>query len=137
MAIRGGKPIAFGVNKRRHTKDGSVFFCSTHAEIDLMKKLGDKIKDCKIFVYRFNNTNHATAREPKCGKPCPLCQHVLKKAGAKKVFYMNMDGEVEMMKNQDMISLIGSPCNITKYFLLRNGDESHGKFHAMNYVESI
>lgn len=113
-----------------------MFFCSTHAEADLLRKMGDKIKNCKVAIYRFNNTRAHDARQPKCAKPCPLCQDMLRKSGVQKVFYMNDVGEVEMMRNKEMIEMIGCPTKITKYFLIRFGNECHGKFHAMNFVSA-
>lgn len=134
FAVKGGKPLAFGVNKRRYSKNKSVFKCSMHAEIDLLNKLGDKAKGSKIFIYRFNNTTSPTARENKNGKPCPLCQHALKKAGVAKVVYVNDDGEVCNLRNREMIGLVGEPSKITNHFLDRHGDEHHGKFVVMQFI---
>ena len=134
FAIKGGKPLAFGVNQRRYSKNKSVFKCSMHAEIDLLNKLGAKAKGSKIYIYRFNNTTSPTARENKNGKPCPLCQHALKKAGVARAYYINDDGETCIIKNREMIGLIGEPANITNHFLDRYGIDHHGKFIANNFV---
>jgi len=105
-----------------------------HAEINLLNKLGNKAKGAKIYIYRFNNTTSPTARENKNGKPCPLCQHALKKAGVSKVLYINDDGEVCTLRNRDMIGLVGEPAMITNHFLDRYGQDHHGKFAVMQFV---
>ena len=134
MCIKNGKPIAFGVNKKRYSKNLSTFKCSCHAEIDLLRKIGNKAKGSKIYIYRFNNTSHENAREAKNAKPCILCQHVLKKAGVSKVYYVNDSGIVSVLKNRDMKSIKGEPHKITYRFLEENGDVNHGKFHYGLYV---
>lgn len=105
-----------------------------HAEIDLLNKLGERAKGSKLYLYRFNNTSSPTARENKNGKPCILCQHALKKAGVCKVYYVDDNGEVNILRNRDMVSLIGEPSNITNHFLDRHGDEHHGKFVAIEFI---
>jgi tRNA(Arg) A34 adenosine deaminase TadA len=134
FAVKGGKMLAFGVNKRRYSRNKSVFKCSMHAEIDLLDKLGEKAKGSKIFIYRFNNTTSPTARENKNGKPCLLCQHALKKAEVGKVVYVNDNGENCILRNRDMIGLIGEPSKITNYFLERNGMDHHGKFIVSEFI---
>lgn len=45
-----------------------------HAELDAVLKAGDKIKGAYMMrVFRFNNQG-----EPRCAKPCPVCQEMLK-----------------------------------------------------------
>lgn len=105
-----------------------------HAEIDLLNKIGDRAKGSKIFIYRFNNTTSPTARENKNGKPCPLCQHALKKAGVSKAYYVNDNGETCFLRNRDMVELIGEPSNITNHFLDRHGINHHGKFIALQFI---
>lgn len=126
--------ISFGVNKRRYARNKSVFKCSMHAEIDLLSKLGDKAKGSKIYLYRFNNTSSPSARENKNGKPCPMCQHALKGAGVARVIYVDNDGNVEQLKNRDMIGLIGEPSRITSIFLDRYGIDHHGKFVVNQFI---
>jgi tRNA(Arg) A34 adenosine deaminase TadA len=115
-------------------RNRSVFDCSVHAEMDLLNKVGDKAKGSKIFIYRFNNTTSPTAREPKNAKPCPLCQHALKKAGVSRVYHVDDDGNLQTLKNRDMCSLVGEPVNITKHFLKRFGPDHHGKFAIMQFL---
>jgi tRNA(Arg) A34 adenosine deaminase TadA len=105
-----------------------------HAEIDLMDKMGDKARGSKIYLYRFNNTSSPCARENKNGKPCPLCQHALKKAGVSRVVYIDDSGDIQTLKNRDMIGLVGEPSKITNHFLDRHGDDHHGKFIVMQFV---
>ena len=112
----------------------SVFRCSMHAEIDLLNKLGDRAKGSKIYIYRFNNTGSPTARENKNGKPCALCQHQLKAAGISRVVYIDDNGEVNQIKNRELIGLVGQPSKITELFLDRFGQEHHGKFLINQYI---
>ena len=107
-----------------------------HAEIDLMVKLGEKARGTTFYVYRFNNTESLTAREVKNAKPCLMCQHVLKNAGISKVVYVNNDGNIEFMKNREMVGLVGDPSRITNRFLEREGNDHHGKFAIMKYVRT-
>lgn len=45
-----------------------------HAELDAVIKAGSRIsKAYMIRVFRFNNKG-----EPRCAKPCPVCQEMLK-----------------------------------------------------------
>jgi tRNA(Arg) A34 adenosine deaminase TadA len=134
FAVKGGKIINFGVNKRRYSRGKSVFKCSMHAEIDLLSKLGERASGSKIYLYRFNNTSCPKARENKNGKPCPLCQHALKNAGVSRVVYVDDNGEVNTLKNRDMIGLVGEPSSITNYFLDRFGDAHHGKFIVNEFI---
>lgn len=105
-----------------------------HAEIDLLSKLEDKAVGSKIYIYRFNNTSSPSARENKNGKPCPFCQHALKNAGVSRVVYIDDHGNTNVLKNRDMINLIGEPSNITGHFLERYGDQHHGKFMVYQFV---
>ena len=132
--IKGGNIVEYGVNKRRHLKDKSVFHCSVHAEVDLLNKVGDKAKGGKIFLYRFNNTSANDAREVKNAKPCAMCQHALKKAGVSRVHHINDDGDLCQLKNRDLVNMVGEPSKITKYFLHRYGDDYHGKFAITQFI---
>jgi len=132
--IKGGNIVEYGVNKRRHLKDKSIFHCSVHAEVDLLNKVGNKARGSKIFVYRFNNTTATDAREVKNAKPCLMCQHQLKKAGVARIQHVDDEGDLCTMKNRDFVGLIGEPSNITKYFLHRYGDDYHGKFAIMKFT---
>ncbi len=118
-------------------KNHSTFECSTHAEIDLLVKIGEeKAKGSKFYVYRFNNTTNPTAREPKNGKPCLMCQHMLKKAGVSRIHYINDNGEVSVMKNSDLVSLIAEPRNITKYYLEKHNIDQENRFSVLRYVRT-
>ena len=121
ICVKNGKPIAFGINQKRYIKNRSVFDCHCHAEIDLLRKLNNKIKGTKFFLYRFNNTNHPDAREPKNGKPCIFCQHILKDCGVSRVYFLNDQNVLTVLKNRDMISVIANPATITHHFIERFG----------------
>lgn len=136
ICIKNGKPIAFGINQKRYVKNYSYFKCSCHAEMDLLRKLGDKVNGSTFYLYRFNNTNNPSARDPKNGKPCILCQHILKNAGVAKVVYLNNEGKVCVLKNRDMLTVVGEPHHITSSFVDRHGSKHGGMFKVANYVQT-
>ena len=105
-----------------------------HAEIDLLTKLGKKASGSKLFLYRFNNTSSPDARRNKNGKPCPMCQHALKNAGVARVTYIDNDGTETILKNRNMIGLVGEPSHITNFFLDRLGKNHHGMFIINEFI---
>ncbi len=119
IAIKNGKPLAMGVNRYRYSKNLSVFETWLHAEMDLLLKLGSRARNCKFYIYRFNNTSHPEARNPSVSKPCPFCQHLMKEAGVSRAVYLDENKQLGFLKNREFISLTGTPSNITKYFLHR------------------
>ena len=123
-----------GVNKRRFIRGKSTFDCSTHAEIDLLNKLGKRAHGSKIYLYRFNNTTHVDARKVKNAKPCVFCQHALKAAGVARVYYVNDHGEPCVLKNRDMTTVIADPSNITHHFLKRCNGVTNGQFFPKKYL---
>ena len=137
ICIKGGKPVALGVNKFKYGKNKSTFECSTHAEIDLLSKLGEKARGSKIYIYRFNNTSHPDAREVKNAKPCILCQHVLKIAGVSRIHYINDGCNIEILKNRDLVTLIANPINITHHFITRSGINRDYKFCPNSFVKHV
>ena len=105
-----------------------------HAEMDLLRKLGDKANGSKIYIYRFNNADGPQSRCNKNGRPCMLCQHALKGAGVSRVVYVNDDGVVSTLKSRDMVHLIGHPVEITRRFLERYSGDHHGRFIATAFL---
>lgn len=129
--------MRYGVNQIRYAKNKSYFYCSLHAEAALIRKCKPtEIRGAKIFVYRFNNTTAADAREPKCSMPCHLCQHELRRVGIGRVHCMNSNGRIVILKKHDLVILQDHPSVITHHFLKKFGNEYHGKFHSSNYLES-
>lgn len=127
--------MRYGVNQIRYAKGMSYFYCSLHAEADLLKKCSpDEIRGAKVFVYRFNNTSADDARQPKCSMPCHLCQHNLKQAGISRVYCINSKGEITVMRKEDMVTLSDHPSSITKHFLRKFGKSYHGKFQSKDYL---
>lgn len=115
--MKAGKPIAFGVNKVRFVRNRSYFKCSCHAEMDLINKIGNRAKGAVLYLYRFNNTKNPTAREAKNAKPCALCQHILKNAGVSKVYFVDDNQNMQILKNRDMVEIDGCPAYITSQFI--------------------
>lgn len=134
FAVKGGAPIAYGVNKLRYRSEGSVFRCSIHAEMDLLNKLKERAAGCKIFVYRFNNTSNPTAREVHNAKPCLFCQHLLRKANVAKVQYLSDEGVVETMKKSDMAELIADPIDLTEHFVRKIAPHNSENFKPKMYL---
>lgn len=132
ILIKGGNPQAYGINKMRHARHHSYFEDSLHAEADLIKKVGtDKIKNGKIFLYRFNLLENSPARhETLNARPCPLCQSVLKEAGASRIVYIER-GIVKFLRHSELGALCGSPSQITKHYMGRATE--HGKFNPLVY----
>lgn len=131
ICIKNGRPIAFGINKKRYIRNKTVFNNACCAEIDLINKIGEKAKGSRFYLYRFNNSCHPMARQVKNGKPCIFCQHILKNAGVNKVYYINDSSELCILKNKEMFSVIGEPWNITKHYIKRNGFSG---FKKISYV---
>lgn len=105
-----------------------------HAETALLRKLKPaELKGAKIYVYRFNNTTASDAREPKCSMPCPMCQHVLRRAGIGRVFCMNDKNKITILKRNDMIVLQDDPTILTAHFMRKCGRDRHGKFKINDY----
>lgn len=130
--------LGYGVNQRRHAKAMSYFYDSLHAEADLIRRFGDRLKGAKVFLYRFNNAPDSPfAGEPLCAKPCLLCSHLLNEIGINKVVYVKDDGLVESIKGSDLSQLKENPVVLTKMFLDRSGKEHHGKFYAQEYLIGV
>ena len=124
VAMKNGKPIAFGVNKQRYFKQHSTYNCFCHAEIDLLrqfKKDLKRLKNTKIYVFRFNNSIHPEARKAKNAKPCIFCQHVLKNAGVSRIYYFDDAGQLLCLKNRELNNTFAHPHNITHFWAERNG----------------
>lgn len=137
LAIASGKPIAHGVNSKRHIRGKSTFLCSAHAEISLINKMGDRIRGCRVYVYRFNNSSAPDARNPKNARPCLLCQHELRVAGVNRVVYLDDSGEVQFLKNKEMALLTASPAIITSMFLSTTAQNGGGvRFRATDYLST-
>lgn len=126
--------MEFGVNQRRYSRGSSVFRQSMHAEMDLIRKLGNRAAGAKIYLYRFNNADGPESRCNKNGRPCMLCQHALKAAGVSRVVYVNDDGVVSTLKARDMVHLVGHPTEITRHFLDRYSGNHHGRFVAQDFL---
>ena len=87
VAVCNGKQIASGYNNyRTYSKDKIINnTCSTHAEIDCVRKCIKNKKNTKhisIYIVKINKKN-----ELKNSKPCSQCLLFLKKVNIKKIYY--------------------------------------------------
>jgi len=133
--LKGSRVLGYGVNQRRHAKAMSYFNDSLHAEKDLLRRFGTRIRGAKIFLYRFNNAHGSpVANKPLCARPCHLCSHSLREAGVNRVVYITDDGVVESIRGHELALLTEDPSVLTRMFLERAGNGSHGKFIAEGYL---
>ena len=109
MAVSSGCPVDYGVNSIRYSRQQAYCGTSVHAEVDLVKSLGARAKNAKIFVYRFNSRDTNECREPHSSIPCNLCQHALKEAGISRVYSLNEEGALVTMKKSDLNSFSVDP----------------------------
>lgn len=136
LCLRNNKVLGYGVNQRRYARGMSVFLNSLHAEADLLRRLGDRVANGKIFLYRFNNAEGSPfVGEPKCAKPCLLCGHILREAKVSKVIFLNPAGEVEGLDGSELPMLRLQPALLTRMFLERGNEKKHGKFVASDYLK--
>lgn len=135
LHVKGKRVLGYGVNQKRYANLFSYFYDSLHAEADLIRRYGDKIRGAKVFLYRFNNAPTSPfGNKPLCGKPCPLCSHVLRMAGINRVVWIDDAGEVQSMRGHEMPLLTEHPSVLTQLFLDRSGNEHHGKFFAESHL---
>ena len=136
LLVKRTKLIGYGVNQLRYLRGWSYFDGSLHAEADLIRRQEEKIVGGKVLVYRFNNAPFSPlAGEALCAKPCQLCQHLLRNAGAGRVVWLSgHTGLVESRRGGDLPLLTGDPSALTRRFLEREGSNHHGKFHASDYL---
>jgi tRNA(Arg) A34 adenosine deaminase TadA len=138
LLIRGGNVARHGVNRLRYSRGLSYFNSSLHAEVDLIRNCDpSELIGSKVYVYRFNNTIHPQAREPKVSAPCPLCQHMLKSAQIGRVAFIDRDNQLVSRKGRDLHSLVDHPYNITTTFATRQKDNAEMRFNAVNYIEEM
>lgn len=111
LQIRGGHIVNFGVNSLRYSRGRSYFYCSLHAEIDLIRKADGDLHGDKILVYRFNKNSpevgHGSSR------PCPLCTHALRTANPGKISYYE-NGTVVTAKASSLPVVNQDPVRLTE-----------------------
>jgi pyrimidine deaminase RibD-like protein len=90
VLARGNKILAVGTNKMGGRSCGPGYsYCTCHAEVDVLKKLGDftKLRGADLYVWRLNPQSTRTLNS----KPCSDCMIILEKCirsyGLKRVFY--------------------------------------------------
>jgi hypothetical protein len=103
------------VNSIRFSKNNGFCDNSIHAENQLVNKLGDKAKNIKVFVYRFNWADQDGTLEARPSLPCMCCQHILKKAQVARVFAVNANNKVEMIKHENLAYFQAKPYEIVKH----------------------
>jgi len=93
---------------------------SVHAEVDLIKKLGDRAEGAKICVYRFNIGDHSTHRAARTSLPCPTCQYSLRKARVARVNAIDLDGELKTIKHDELLKFETNPYFLAKHLYMYN-----------------
>lgn len=83
----GGRIISTGKNASE-IKQPKLNPYSTHAEIDALKKAGDKAIGAKLYVVRLTAAGRLAN-----SKPCVRCQVSIRAAGIRKVYYTINDRE--------------------------------------------
>ena len=98
IIVKGNKILAVATNQVGSRSFGSGYNYNTiHAEINVIKKLGNikKLNGGTMYVFR---TGKGLNEESVChSKPCPICEKLLEKCmreyGLRRVFYsVNPDG---------------------------------------------
>jgi hypothetical protein len=132
---RSGPPFAYGVNRRRHSRRNSVFLDSLHSESDLIRRCHGNLNGAKVLLYRFNNAvGSPFAGIAKNAKPCLLCCHFLREAGAKQVIYIDDDAAVQSIRGTDLPLLTERPDILTRLFVERMGNFKHRNFLASRHL---
>lgn len=78
VAVRGGTPVALGWNRARNTPGavaGRYWRCSEHAEVALLRQLGDPV-GVTVYVVRLGRDGRW-----RYARPCLRCQAALDAAG--------------------------------------------------------
>ena len=127
--------MGYGVNQRRHVRLMSYFHDSLHAEADLIRRYGEKLRGAKVFLYRFNNApGSPVANKPLCARPCLLCGHILRAMGVGRVDFVDDGENIQELRGRDLPMLREDPATLTRMFLARMGDRHHGKFMAQDHL---
>jgi len=87
VIVKSNRVLSVGINKFRNHPDiipESMIkkSCSTHAEIDALKKINYDAKNATIYVARVNNNG-----QPMLSRPCNNCYIAIKDAGVKNIVY--------------------------------------------------
>lgn len=85
VIVRGGRPLAVGVNKFRNhpnqtVEDRILIDCSVHAEIDAMSKCDTD--GAVLYVARLSRKG-----VPAMSRPCGMCWDAIEEAGIKRVVW--------------------------------------------------
>jgi len=95
VVVQKGKVVSVGYNRQYKTHPISNTWTRTlHAEMDSVIGVDrGVIRSGDVYVYR--EDSHGV---PKMAKPCLHCQHVLRAAGIRKVFYTIINNQIGVMK---------------------------------------
>lgn len=133
--IKGPRVLGYGINQLRYAKRFSYFEGSLHAEADLIRRHEEKVRGATVLVYRFNNAPKSDwAGQPLCGKPCPLCGHLLRQARVGRVWWFGHDGKPENLLGEGFSELTGDPVAITQRFVQQIKGNRDGKFQVKDYL---
>ena len=83
VIVRGGSVLSLGINKFKNNPQFILDYdeCSTHAEIDAIRRAGD-CKGATIYVARVNKQS-----QTRLSRPCNRCYTAIKTAGIKKIVF--------------------------------------------------
>lgn len=95
--ISGGKIVSIGNNKKGYRA------ASLHAEVDALRRIVRQKNDASkadMYIFRFGGNN---GTEPRMSKPCFKCMKEIMKAGIRRVFYYDWEGELHEIKVRSYI----------------------------------
>lgn len=102
VIVKGGSLLSVGWSKL-HTDPALVDqhkhrFCrvATHAEVHAINMCKNPA-GATLYVARVNRNDQVGM-----SKPCKKCMQAIQEAGIRKVFYTTNDGEVEMLRKQEI-----------------------------------
>ena len=119
VAVKSGKIIALGRNSSRsYSKDGFIYGCSCHAEIDTLRniwKIYSKNNNSKKIYSICSKITLYVVRHSKINinahsAPCVNCTHKIKEFGIKKIIYCNEKGSFTIIKTENYFTEHYSGC---------------------------
>lgn len=87
MVVNSGRVVGIGVNTFRNVPDNMsdnhiISGCTTHAEINALKRAGANARGATVYIARVNSKGHT-----RFSRPCNNCYKSLVTAGVKTIIY--------------------------------------------------